>query len=184
MESYPTFEKISVAFSPNIQGLLMENVNKSYSDKSPTIGDLSELYGYDAAILWLKTQILSLDFVSSTKQDADDNAVIEFCKLFVRRYKYIRLTEFILFIGRFKVGQYGRFYGYFDALTIGDAFRNKFLRERSYEDERAERARIQQNIADRTFVPPEGYSSLTWYQELKRRAAEGDEEAIKLLLPP
>ena len=31
------------------------------------------------------------------------------------------------------------------------------------------------------FTPPEGYTSLTWYQEVKRRAAAGDAEAQEML---
>ena len=34
---------------------------------------------------------------------------------------YIKLTEFILFVARFKLGRYGKFYGYFDTITIGEA---------------------------------------------------------------
>ena len=39
-------------------------------------------------------------------------------------------------------------------------------------------------IDGRRFIPPEGYSSLTLYNELKRRAESGDEEAGKMLMPP
>ena len=182
--SYPTFEKLSLAFSPAVQPLLLSDVNKAYSDRGPSIGEISQIYGYEAATLWVKVQILSLDFVSSTKEDADGLAVTEFAKHVVRRYPYIRLTEFMLFIARFKVGQYGRFYGYFDPLTIGDVFRDKFLRERSYEQERAEAARKAELSARREFIPPKGYTSLTWVQELRRRAANGDKEAAELLRPP
>lgn len=75
---------------------------------------------------------MTIDFASSTKEGADENALNEFSGLFVSQYHYIKLTEFILFVARFKLGRYGKFYGYFDTITVGEAFR-KFLRERSDE---------------------------------------------------
>lgn len=98
---------------------------------------------------------MGIDFVSSTKEDADMNALIEFSNLFCRQYHGIKLTEFLLFVARFKLGQYGKFYGYFDMLTIGDAFK-KFMRERSYEMELIERKRSNQRI-DEIVVDFEQY---------------------------
>ena len=90
------------------------------------------MYGDGSSVLWAKTQLLTIDFASATKESADENALNEFSNLFVRQYHYIKLTEFILFVARFKLGRYGKFYGYFDTITIGEAFR-KFLKERSDE---------------------------------------------------
>ena len=60
------------------------------------------------------------------------SALEEFSKLFVAQYHYIKLTEFLSFVARFKLGRYGKFYGYFDTMTIGEAF-HRFLKERSDE---------------------------------------------------
>lgn len=121
-----------MAFSSSLQPVLLSNIEKAYSEKSPSIGDLDRMYGNGSSSLWVKTQVTGIDFVSSTKESADTNALNEFAQLFSRQYGHIKLTEFLLFIARFKLGRYGKFYGYFDMLTIGEAFR-KFLRERSYE---------------------------------------------------
>ena len=43
---------------------------------------------------------------------------------------------------------------------------------------------IQDEIERRRFIPPQGYTSLSWYNELRKRAESGDEEAIKILTPP
>lgn len=40
---------------------------------------------------------------------------------------------------------------------------------------------IPEQIEARRFRPPKGYTALSWYQELRRRAAAGDPEAIKSL---
>ena len=68
--------------------------------------------------------------------------------------------------------------------SIGNAFFKEFLKERAHEIDRVERTRIQQQIEERRFTPPEGYTSFSWYQELKRRAAQGDTEAAAQLEKP
>ncbi|WP_300701270.1 DUF6633 family protein [Bacteroides sp.] len=142
-QRYPTFSGLSTAFSSSLQPVLLSDLNKAYSDKSPTIGDLDRMYEYGASALWVKTQLTGIDFVSSTKEDADMNALTEFSNLFSRQYHSTKLTEFLLFIARFKLGQYGKFYGYFDMLTIGEAFK-KFIRERAYEIDSIERRKNNQ----------------------------------------
>lgn len=184
---YPTFDALATAFNPSIGSVLLSNIEKTYSDKAPTLAVTSEVYGFDSAVWWVKTQVLSIDMYNATKQDGDDQAIIELSKLIVRGYPHIRLTEFSLFVARFKLGMYGKFYGAFDPITIGEAF-NKFLYQRRHELERAERLRIQREIeASREVVRnniPKGYTSLSWYQELKQRAANGDSFAIEQLKPP
>lgn len=44
-----------------------------------------------------------------------------------------------------------------------------------------ERRKAEEQREKDRFTPPEGYTSLTWYQEIKRRAANGDAEAQEML---
>lgn len=124
---------------------------------------------------------------NATKQDGDEKDIIELSKLIVRGYPHIRLTEFALFVARFKLGLYGKFYGAFDPITVGEAFK-KFLQQRGHEFEKAERSRNQSKIEESRAIVrdsiPEGYTSLSWYEELKRRAKDGNLEAIEQLKPP
>ena len=141
--------------------MLLSCPEKVYSEKSPIISDLDRLYSSGASALWVKTQLATLDFASQTKVGADMNALQEFSELFAVKYGHIKLTEFLTFIARFKLGRYGKFYGYFDTLTVGDAFR-KFLSERSYELDKLlykrsneERERRQAEPVQRDHEPPE-----------------------------
>lgn len=140
--------------------MLLADIEKAYSEKSPTLSDLERMYGYGSSALWVKTQLLTLDFASSTKESADENDLNEFSRLFVGQYHCIKLTEFLLFIARFKLGRYGKFYGYFDTITVGEAFR-KFLRERSDELDIIIRKRNnremeeRQTIIERNHQPPD-----------------------------
>lgn len=131
-QKYPTFSKVAAVYSSSLQPMLLSDLEKAYSEKSPTVSDLDRMYCEGSSALWVKTQLLTLDFASSLKESADIKALEEFSQLFVCQYPSIKLTEFLLFIARFKLGRYGKFYGYFDTITVGDAFR-KFLRERNDE---------------------------------------------------
>ena len=151
--SYPTFEELGTAYSTALQPLLLSFPEKAYSEKSPAIGDLGRMYDApEAPALWVEAQLMTLDFASQTKEGADSNALTEFSRLFAAQYGGIKLTEFLLFVARFKLGRYGKFYGYFDTLTIGEAFR-KFLRERSDELDVLERKRNNQRMLDRYEQP-------------------------------
>ncbi|MGN8992097.1 hypothetical protein SAMN05444376_3054 [Bacteroides clarus YIT 12056] len=158
-QRYPTFSQASAAYSTSLQPILLADLDKAYSEKSPTLSDLERMYGDGSSSLWAKTQLLTIDFASATKESADENALNEFSNLFVRQYHYIKLTEFILFVARFKLGRYGKFYGYFDTITIGEAFR-KFLKDRSDELDiiirnRNNRAQEQQAPVERNHQPPD-----------------------------
>ena len=137
-QSYPTYEQLASAFSAGLQPVLLSCPEKAYSEKSPAIADLDRLYPPGASALWVKTQLLTLDFASQTKEGADMDALQEFSMLFAAKYGGIKLTEFLAFIARFKLGQYGKFYGYFDTLAVGEAFR-KFLAQRAAELDAVER---------------------------------------------
>ena len=100
-QRYPTFKAFSSAYSTSLQTIILSDMEKAYSEKSPTMSDLERMYGCDSSSLWVKTQLLTIDFASSMKESADIDALSEFSRLFVAQYHYIKLTEFLLFIARF-----------------------------------------------------------------------------------
>ena len=157
---YPTYNALAEVYSSSLQGLLLDDMEKAYSEKSPTLSDIGRMYHPVAPALWVKTQLTALDLVTQTKEGANANALQEFSELFVRQYPYIKLTEFLLFIARFKMGRYGKFYGYFDTMTIGEAFR-KFMRERGEETDVVIRSRMNRDrenatcTVERNHVMPE-----------------------------
>ena len=47
--------------------------------------------------------------------------------------------------------------------------------------DRINREAQRENLARNRFIPPQGYTSWSWYQELKKRADNGDSEAASML---
>lgn len=159
----------------------MGDLEKAYTSETPYLIHLEKQFGTDSMVHWIKGQVLAL-FGSST---SDDKGIVDGISLFATSFamhvKGFKLTELMLFFARYKSGKYDNSYTKFDARRIGNAFFKNFIPERNNELDAINRKKIQREIEERRFIPPKGYSSLSWYQELKKRASNGDEEAIKIL---
>lgn len=121
---------------------------------------------------------------SSSREKGNADGIHVFSEAFAAQVKGFKLSELMLFFARYKAGRYDNSYASFDARRIGNAFFKEFVNERNAELDRINRNAEQERIDKRRFTPPEGYSSLSWYQELKKRAESGDEEAQRLLKKP
>lgn len=183
----PTIQKtrseIDRIYTPSKWGYVSANIEKSYTADCPTLAAVSQAYGQEYAVLWLTAQITALYAASPNKDKGMVDGIPIFCQTFLAEAKFYKLTELMLFFARYKSGRYDASFSTFDTRRIGVAFR-EFLKERNYELDRYEREAAVERSAKNRFIPPEGYSSLSWYQELKRRAAAGDAEAIAALRRP
>lgn len=184
MKKYSTFEKLGAVFNPSAGARLPGNTEKAYNSDTPTLLLVSEAYGREKAIKWIEIQLNSLDLYTQVKNDLDEAARNEMANLILSHYGFLKLPEFMLFIARFKLGIYGRFYGSFDPLVLCESLK-KFRVDRNAELERLRILNEQRKAEqERDIQIPEGYTSWTWYQETKRRAAAGDPVAIDSLKPP
>ena len=150
----------------------------------PTLAAYDRLYGEGCAEDWVCMQITVLFAASSSREKGLVDGIRLFASAFAGEVRQYKLSELMLFFARYKAGKYDNSYASFDAKRIGNAFFKEFLKERVYEIDKCERAKVQQEIEQRRFTPPEGYTSYTWYQELKRRAQAGDTEAAAILNNP
>lgn len=183
----PTVQKtrseIDRIYTPTKWGYVSANIEKSYTADCPTLAAVSQAYGQEYAVLWLTAQITALYAASPNKDKGMVDGIPIFCQTFLAEAKFYKLTELMLFFSRYKSGRYDASFSTFDTRRIGVAFR-EFLKERNYELDRIRREREAERRAKNRLNIPDGYTSLSWYQETKRRAAEGDEEARKALVYP
>ena len=171
-------------FSPTHWGYTLSNPDKAYMASCPTLAAYDRLFGEGCSEDWVCTQITVLFAASSSREKGLVDGIRLFASAFAGEVRQYKLSELMLFFARYKAGKYDNSYASFDAKRIGNAFFKEFLKERSHEIDKCERAKIQQQIEERRFIPPEGYTSFTWYHELKRRAQEGDAEAAAILNNP
>ena len=171
-------------FSPTHWGYTLSNPDKAYMASCPTLAAYDRLFGEGCAEDWICTQITVLFAASSSREKGLADGIRLFATAFAGEVRQYKLSELMLFFARYKAGKYDNSYASFDAKRIGNAFFKEFLKERVYEIDKCERSKLQQQIEERRFTPPEGHTSYTWYQELKRRAQAGDAEAAAILNNP
>lgn len=158
----------------------MSDIEDAYFSDTPTFAVYAEAFGLDNLIHWIKAQLLALDFFTELKIGADINSLQSAAEMFARNYGGLKITEFLLFMARFKLGYYGKMYGYYDPIAIGEALRT-FLKQRAAEVARIESERANKEREKNRLKLPKGYTSYTLYKTLKSLAEKGDKKAIKEL---
>lgn len=180
---------IERVFSPRNWGYVARYPDKAYSTNCPSLQQCDELYGEGNAELWVYAQILALFGSSSSKDPGVVDGIMIFAQSFAYEVRFYKLSELMLFFARYKAGKYDNSFSQFDARRIGNAFFKEFCIERAREIDRFEKKRICQEALARRELPkgysiPEGYNPYTWYLEAKKRAANGDSEAIESFKSP
>lgn len=172
---------VSKIYSPANWAYVLNNAEKAYTADCPTLWDIFDSFGREYAELWIMQQVLALYGASSSKELGIVDGIKIFSQAFSSQVKTYKLTELMLFFARYEAGRYDASFSCFDTRRIGSAFFREFLPERRNEITVIKRRMTMREMKRRQFVAPEGYTSLSWYEELKRRARNGDNEAIKLL---
>lgn len=178
---YPTSSDVERVFSPANWAYTAQNPERAFCAACPTLLQYGMMFGTSAPTKWIHAQILALFGASSSADRGMADGIPIFAASFAREAGAYKLTELMLFFARYKAGRYDNSYHTFDTRRIGNAFFKEFLPARQIELDRIAKQEEQRKIEERSFTPPEGYSSWTWYQHLKERAAKGDPEAIKQL---
>ena len=88
--------------------------------------------------MWLIPQLYNLSEYCGCKEKLQGKPLEECASIIANEFHYLKVSEMMLFFYRFKVGQYGRFYGSVDPLVITTSLR-EFLKERAYAYDRHER---------------------------------------------
>lgn len=88
-------------------------------------------YGEGSAAAWLVPQLHNLCAAVGVKTKLDDNQLMQLAKMIRNEFGYLKATEVMLFVWRFKAGHYGELYGAVDIQRIMRALRGKFADERA-----------------------------------------------------
>lgn len=184
MKKYLSPSDIDNAFCPANWGYVMNNVEKAYLAECPTLYDYEEKFGVEYASMWIRCQVMALYGSSSNSDKGVADGIKLFSDSFASQVKMFKLSELMLFFARYKAGKYDNSYLSFDARRIGNAFFKEFIKDRNYELDRININSEQERIERRRFVAPDGYNSLSYYQDIKMRAERGDKDAINMLMSP
>lgn len=130
--------------NPSTQSSFASRPDVAVMGDYPTLTDLRNAYGKNFPAIWLVAQIDNLTLFTGAKNITEQQHE-ELARIIAQEYKFLKVTELLLFFYRFKTGYYGRFYGAVDPMVITCALRD-FMKERNifisqHEDERNNRER-------------------------------------------
>jgi hypothetical protein len=185
LTKYPQPENFMVDYSMDLQSKLLSigatYVGLASNSSIPTLGLLSVTYGEDTPIEWLVIQLDSLNNFTEVKTKMSNAQIYELARLIIAQYWYLNAAEIQYFIGLFKLGHYGRFYGAIDPMKITSALVD-YVMERNNDMDRYEREQMMRERAKRESES--GGITYAEYLELKKRAESGDKDAIEQLTKP
>lgn len=130
-------------FNPDYQRKICDSQDLCFFGDYPTITDTRLAYGKNAPVMWLVPQLYNLSEYCGCRDKLQGKPLEECAFVISTEFRYLKISELMLFFYRFKTGRYGRFYGSVDPLIITESLR-KFCEERWYAYERAAEQRRQQ----------------------------------------
>lgn len=125
-----------------------DNPEQSFFGDFPTLSQLYVL-GRNTDKQWLVPQLSNLSEFCGVKEKLDKPQLESLAYIISKQFYYLKISEFMLFIMRFKSGQYGRFYGTVDPLVITTALR-EFCKERAVaieQHDQEEKQRLREQAA-------------------------------------
>lgn len=117
-QRYNSAAALMADYSPDMQIPYCRDKEKCFFGSAPSLRLVREAFGEDAVTSWLEVQINNLSEFAGCKDKLTDAQIAETAEMIFDEYPRYKLTEFMLYFQRFKRGEYGRFYGRVDPITI------------------------------------------------------------------
>lgn len=156
-ENYQSFENFASDFNPNSQVDFGSDVRGTIMNDYSTLEMLDMAFGDGSASAWLVTSLADLNKFSGSK-NMDDGQTKWLAKLLFQEYKNVKYSVMQLFFYRFKVGDFGKFWGKVDPMVITCALkdfmvecenmRQQFLNE-EYDRRKAEEDTIRKVLREK-----------------------------------
>ena len=152
-------------FNPSLQQVVADNIDRAMFGTAPMLCVLDAAYGDGSAVTWLIPQLHDLCASVGVKTKLDDGQLRQLATMIRNEFGYLKATEVMLFVWRFKAGHYGELYGAVDPVRIMRALRGRFSEERAKHIELHERElheREKQQWAETAATPAQ-------IEEIKRK---------------
>lgn len=119
---YPNRSDVERAYAPNLWGYTLNNPERAYMAECPTLLIYDKLYGEGSSTIWIHIHVTALYGASPSKDKELVNSIAIFSETFSAEVRLYKLSELMLFFGRYKAGRYDNSYQSFDTKRIGNAF--------------------------------------------------------------
>lgn len=153
-QRYPTAAQLLAAYSPDrvAQVLDIRDERRIYLGQAPTFNVIAQAYGINHLLSWLEIQLAALAEYAGVREKMTPQSLHLLAATIAREYWWLKLSEFMAFIGEMMSGTYGHFYGAVDPMVIGKSLQY-FIRKRQdildrierQDRQRAEEAELQES---------------------------------------
>lgn len=140
LSSHSDLESFMRVMNPQVQHTCAQHVERAFFGTAPTLLTLRCAYHDEAATVWMLPQLYDLGEYCGVKDKLDKEQMKQLARIIIQEFGYLKVTEVMLFLLRFKAGRYGRFYGAIDPMLIMMALRCDFMRERAAAIDKREHA--------------------------------------------
>lgn len=163
IQTYHSEDNFLTLFNPSKQVAYTRDLAKAFQGNAPSLGIIAKAFGNSARDTWLDIQLTELAAFSGCKDKMTDHQVQALIDIISEEYSYLKVTELMYFFRKFKAGEYGKFYGAVDPITITCALK-EFC-----DDRRAILRRLEQHEKEeREKNDPEHIRWLRRYNEYQR----------------
>ena len=156
---WKTIEAFGKAYNPDYlitrcKGMTIQDISTlCLFANTPTLSELVAMYGKNAPIVWLTSQLYNLSEFCGAKEKMDVMTAERTASLIYAHYYYLKASELLLFFYKFSTGKYGRFYGTTDPLIIINALSQFVTQERNPAIERHEaQERLKEKEQERQYA--------------------------------
>jgi hypothetical protein len=130
LTSHSNLNAFCLTFNPSLQKNAAENADRAILGTAPMLCTIDAAYGEGSAAQWLIPQLIDLCAAVGVKTKLDDGQLKQLAQMIRDEFGYLKATEVMLFMWRFKGGHYGEFFGSVDIQRVMRALRGKFTDER------------------------------------------------------
>jgi hypothetical protein len=143
LSTHSTLESLMRVINPEMQQYYAEHNDRAFFGNAPTLATLRHAYQDNAACMWMLPQLYDLGEYCGVKEKLDKAQMQQLARVIISEFGFLKVSEIMLFLHRFKAGRYGRFYGSIDTLVIVTALRHDFMSERAAAIQKRENAERQ-----------------------------------------
>ena len=160
-------------YNPDSQWRLCRDPEDCVTGDHPTLAEVRKAYGENMSKAWLVPQLVDLSEFCGCR-DKMNVRMLEQCAVVIDiEYPYLKITDIMLFLHRFKSGHYGRFFGAVDPMLITSSLR-RYLNDRAAIIERNEQRRRERELErERAEMPP-----ISWEEFRERHGREGVDSPV------
>lgn len=124
IQTYHSEDNFLTLFNPSKQVAYTRDIDRAFRGNAPSLGLIAKAFGNGARDTWIDIQLTELASFSGCKDKFTDHQVQGLIDIIAEEYSYLKVTELMYFFRKFKAGEYGKFYGAVDPITITCALRD------------------------------------------------------------